>query len=143
MPGFPDDVMLNKAAIIRRCVVRMLEEYAANPELDNYTNVDALTLNIERACQASIDMAMHMTASNKLGVPQSSAEAFLLLAENRYISAQTARSMVAMTGFRNIAIHEYQRMDMDILKAVVQEHYRVFYDFCEELGFTIQRNPND
>ena len=57
MPTPPDDILLNKAAIIERCVRRMLEEASACPHLDDFTHVDALTLNIERACQAAIDMA--------------------------------------------------------------------------------------
>jgi len=60
MPTPPDDVLLNKAAIIERCIRRIREEHAACPALDDSTRVDALTLNIERACQAAIDMAMHL-----------------------------------------------------------------------------------
>jgi len=36
-----DDVLLNKAAIIERCLRRAKSEYAACPELDNYTHTDA------------------------------------------------------------------------------------------------------
>lgn len=56
MPTPPDDILLNKAAIIERCIRRIQEEYHACPDLDNHTHVDALTLNIERACQAAINM---------------------------------------------------------------------------------------
>jgi uncharacterized protein YutE (UPF0331/DUF86 family) len=45
----------------------------------NTTHVNALTLNIERACQACIDLAMHVVAVRRLGIPQSSGEAFTLL----------------------------------------------------------------
>ena len=75
----PDDILINKAAIIERCVRRMIEEAKACPLLDDYTHVDALTLNIERACQAAIDMAMHVIADRRLGVPQSAVDAFSLL----------------------------------------------------------------
>jgi len=79
LPTQPDDVLFNKAAIIERCIRRIHDEYQACPGLDNLTHVDALTLNIERACQAAIDMAMHVTAKQHLGIPQSSAESFDLL----------------------------------------------------------------
>lgn len=71
MPTPPDDILLNKAAIIERCIRRIAEESQACPRYDDFTHVDALTLNIERACQASIDMAMHVVAERHLGVPQS------------------------------------------------------------------------
>lgn len=44
-------------AIIERSLKRMKEEYSFNPKLDNYTHIDALILNIERAYQAAIDLA--------------------------------------------------------------------------------------
>jgi uncharacterized protein YutE (UPF0331/DUF86 family) len=78
MPTPPDDILLNKAAVIERCIRWMHEEFAACPALDNFSNLDTLTLNIERACQAAIDMAMHVVATRHLGIPQSSAEAFAL-----------------------------------------------------------------
>lgn len=60
MPIEPDDVCLNKAAIMERAIRRLREEYAFDPELTNYSHIDALTLNIERACQAAIDLALHL-----------------------------------------------------------------------------------
>mgnify|MGYP000091058574 CR=1 FL=1 len=63
----PDDVMLNKAAVIERSLRRVIEIYRADPELSDMMHIDALTLNIERACQAAIDLAMHVVASKHLG----------------------------------------------------------------------------
>ena len=79
MPIEPDNVVLNKAAIIERSLNRMREEFHSNPELDNYTHLDALILNVERACQAAIDMAQHLVALNHYGMPQSSSDAFILM----------------------------------------------------------------
>jgi uncharacterized protein YutE (UPF0331/DUF86 family) len=141
MPGPHDDVGFNKAAIIARCITRIHQEYEADPDLQDITHVDALTLNIERACQAAIDLAFHIVSSGKLGLPQTSGDAFLLLARTKLIKESTARSMVAMTGFRNIAIHEYQAMDMSILKAVARTHWVSLVTFCEELGFSIGKEP--
>jgi uncharacterized protein YutE (UPF0331/DUF86 family) len=137
MPIQPDSVVLNKAAVIERSVRRMLEEYAANPKLDNYTHIDAMILNIERACQAAIDLAQHMTAIHHAGMPENSAEAFLLLEKQGLICRETAKSMVGMTGFRNIAIHEYQRLDIGILRAIAESEYMSLIDYCRELGVQI------
>lgn len=118
MPIKPDDVALNKAAIIERCIRRIREEYQADPELKNCTHIDALTLNIERACQACIDLAMHIVAARHLGIPQSSGDAFTLLRQADLISPEIEQAMRAMTGFRNIAVHQYQELDMDILRHI-------------------------
>jgi len=115
----------------------MQEEYAANPELDNFTHIDALILNLERACQAAIDMAQHLVALNHLGMPQNSAESFLLLEKSGIISLSAARSMTGMTGFRNVIIHEYQNLNMDILRTIVETEYKSLIEFCREVGVKI------
>ncbi len=56
-----DDLLVNKAAIIERCVARAREEYAANPTgfATDFTRQDAAILNIQRACAAALDMGQH------------------------------------------------------------------------------------
>jgi len=78
-----DDVRLNKAAVIERSLRRVLEIYREDPDLADLLHVDALTLNVERACQAAIDLAMHVVACKHLGMPQRHGDAFRLLADAR------------------------------------------------------------
>lgn len=115
----------------------MLEEFEANPSLDNFTHIDAMILNIERACQAAIDLAQHIVALQHLGMPENSSEAFLALEKRGIISHKTAISMIGMTGFRNVAIHEYQKLDHSILRAIAEKEYLSLIDYCSELGITI------
>jgi len=137
MPTKPDNVVLNKAAVIERALRRMHQEYEFNPTLDNFTHVDAMILNIERACQAAIDLAQHLVAQNHLGIPQSSAELFVLLRKANLLSAETSRAMIAMTGFRNVAIHEYQELEIDILRAIAEKEYKTLISFCREAGVNL------
>ena len=54
-----NDVILNKTTTIERCIKRIHEVYEGNPEnLTDYTKQDSIILNIQRACEASIDLAM-------------------------------------------------------------------------------------
>lgn len=138
MPTTPDDVCLNKAAVIERALRRMREEYAADPGLASWTHVDAMTLNIERACQAAIDMAMHLVARERLGMPQGSADAFRLLEEAGHLTAETSRAMHGMVGFRNIAIHAYQQLDQAVLRHIAEQGWRSVLVFCHELGLRIE-----
>jgi uncharacterized protein YutE (UPF0331/DUF86 family) len=138
MPILPDDVCLNKGAIIERAIRRMQEEYAADPALRSFTHIDALTLNLERACQAGIDMAMHLVARDHLGMPQSSADAFRVLAQAGLISQESCRAMMAMTGFRNIAIHAYQEMDMDVLRKIATVDWQSLVSFARECGLALK-----
>ncbi len=141
MPTAPDNIIHNKAAIIERSLRRVLEEYDRNPELDNYTHIDAMVLNIERACQAAIDAAYHLVAAHHYGMPQTSAEAFELLRQAGVLSPETSRAMIGMTGFRNVAVHEYQALDMEIVRAIATKEYKSLIQFCRELGVRIAVGP--
>jgi uncharacterized protein YutE (UPF0331/DUF86 family) len=138
MPTEFNDISTNKVAIIQRSLNRAKEEYSKNPRLDDLTELDALILNLERACQASIDLAMHLVSIQQLGVPQSSSDAFRILESNKLIQKDTAKSLLGMVGFRNIAIHEYQKLNLDIIHQIMKNEHKVFIQFCEELEFDIK-----
>jgi uncharacterized protein YutE (UPF0331/DUF86 family) len=103
-----NDIVINKIHIIGRCFKRIIEEYEGNPEnLNNLTKQDSITLNIQRACEACIDLAMHIVAEKDLGIPQNSKDAFDLLLKNELINQELVSKLKAMVGFRNIAVHDY------------------------------------
>jgi uncharacterized protein YutE (UPF0331/DUF86 family) len=129
----PDDILLNKGQIIRRCLTRVREEYSANPaNLSNLTKQDSIVVNIQRACEAAIDLAMHFVAKKNLGIPQTSREAFALLETAGILTEDTAKQMRSMVGFRNIAIHNYQELGIEVLQAVIEKHLDDFIRFLEQ-----------
>lgn len=134
----PDNISLNKASIIERCIRRMQEEYEANPSLSNLTHLDALILNIERACQAAIDLAMHIVSIEHLGIPQSSAESFKLLQQAGKIDNKLASRLIGMTGFRNIAIHQYQEIEPGVIHYIMKDGWKDFVIFCKALSIRIE-----
>ena len=137
-PAPPDEVMLNKAGIIERCLRRVAEEYANDPtRLQDFTRQDAIILNLERACQAAIDLAMRVVARDHLGIPQSSAHAFDLLYRSGRVTPDLAQTMHAMVGFRNVAVHQYQTLKLDILQRIVEESHTDLAAFCACLGLKI------
>jgi len=119
----PTDVILNKAHIIERCLRRVYEEYADSPaNLQNITKQDSIILNLQRACEAAMDMAMHQVAERKLGLPQSSRDAFVLLSQNGIIEPELSLRLQAMVGFRNIAVHDYQSVNLAILQGIIENN---------------------
>ncbi len=117
----PDDVLINKAAIIERCVARVREEYGKNPDTfaQDFTRQDAAILNIQRACQAALDMGQHLVRRERLGVPQGAREVFDLLARGGWIPVALAAGLKAMVGFRNIAVHDYQTLQLAVTVAII------------------------
>ncbi|MCL8207327.1 MAG: DUF86 domain-containing protein [Actinomycetia bacterium] len=119
-----DDVVLNKVSTIERCVRRAREEYERDPSsfATDVTRQDAAILNIQRACEAALDLGHHLIRRERLGIPQSSRDVFRLLAEGGWIDAQLADAMKRMVGFRNIAVHDYQALQIPIVVAVIERH---------------------
>ena len=130
-----DDIDLNKAAVIRRCIQLIAEEYRDDPaRLDDFTIQYSIVLNILRACEAAIDLAMHRVALGKLGIPQASRDAFDLLAQNSVISEPCATAMKHMVGFRNIAVHNYQELQQPILLSILKQNLTDFENLLTELS---------
>lgn len=130
-----DDVLLNKAASIERCVARVREEYqaAGTAFAGNFSRQDAAILNIQRACEAALDMGHHIIRHDKLGIPQSSRDVFALLAQANWISAPLSEAMQKMVGFRNIAVHDYQALLLPITVSIITGHLDEFLAFSQAI----------
>jgi uncharacterized protein YutE (UPF0331/DUF86 family) len=126
-----DDVILNKAASIERCLQRIVEEYAGNKQnlVANQTKQDAMVLNLQRACETAIDLAMYVVSQRKLGVPQDSRDAFALLQTAGMLPPDLVQRMQRMVGFRNVAIHEYTRLNLEVVHSIITKQlddFRIF-----------------
>ena len=130
-----DDVLLNKAAAIERCVARAREEYNIDSVsfATNFSRQDAAILNIQRACEAALDIGQHLIRREQLGVPQSARDVFELLAKGKWIESPLAESLKRMIGFRNIAIHEYQSLQLEITVKIITDHLDEFLQFTTEI----------
>mgnify|MGYP001249915153 CR=1 FL=1 len=126
-----DDVVVNKVAIIERCVLRVREEYADDEQnlFVNLTRQDSIVLNLQRACEAAIDLAMHLVRTRRLGVPQETREAFELLRDAGLLDPDLADRMTRMVGFRNVAVHDYRKLDLHIVKSIVTSRLNDFLAF--------------
>ena len=101
------DLLLNKAAIVERCLARIRAQYDKYPSTFpfDYDRQDIAILNILRACQAK------------------------LLREAGMIEPELATRLQRMAGFRNIAVCDYQTMEMPIAIQVIEKHLNDFLDF--------------
>lgn len=122
---------LQKIASIQRSVARAREEFAAAGDAfaEDRTRQDAAVLNILRACETALDLANMLIGEKRLGVPNSSRDAYRLLADAGLITAQLSDRLQRMVGFRNIAVHQYQMLDIAIVKSVLQK------DLDDMLGY--------
>lgn len=127
----PDkDVVIAKTASIQKCLRRIKEITGLNPASLEEINVqDIFVLNLQRAVQSAIDLAAHVIASEGLGVPDTIKDNFLRLEQAGIISNDLSKKLQAMVGFRNIAIHDYQAINVEILKTILSKHLKDLEEF--------------
>lgn len=130
-----DDVLINKAASIERCVARARQEYDKDPTsfATDFTRQDASIFNIQRACEAALDMGQHLIRRERLGVPQGARDVFELLCQGGWVNPALLTNLKNMVGFRNIAVHEYQTLQLPITVAIITKHLDEFLAFSSHI----------
>lgn len=128
------DIVIEKVGNIQRCLKRIADVTEMSPDhLDDINIQDVFVLNLQRSVQACIDLAAHIIAFEGLGLPSSLKEHFDLLIREGIISKDLGEKMIAMVGFRNIAVHEYQNIDKNILKGILQNNLKDIEHFYKKI----------
>jgi len=128
------DVVINKIESLERCILRIKEVYQGNYEnLKDYTKQDSIVLNLQRACELSIDIANYIIAKHKLMLPKTSKAVFEVLLENKILDENISLKMKKMIGFRNIAIHDYRKLDVKIIHSILENNLNDFKDFTDKI----------
>jgi uncharacterized protein YutE (UPF0331/DUF86 family) len=129
-----DDVLIQKLASIDRCLASVRRYVAEDlSRLADTMVLDAVVLNLQRACEQAIDAACREVSRRGLGVPADSADAFTILERESVLSPMVAERMRRMVGFRNVAVHEYRRLDPAVVRTVVEHRLGDFEALCREL----------
>ncbi len=137
-----NDIVINKIQNIQRCVRRAREEYEVDRDgfAANYTRQDAAMLNVVRACETAIDLANYVIRMKKLGIPVSSADSFNLLRNERIIDSRLAERMEKMVGFRNTIVHQYTKIDLCIVEAVIDSELDELVVFADRIREYVNRS---
>ncbi len=119
------DPVLNKKDSIERCVAQIRKYYALPAEIpfeEDFLRQDAISANLQRACQFAIDLANLCIRKKKLGLPKDSADSFMLLVEAGILDLKLAIKLKGMVGFRNVLVHEYRKLDLVLMIEVIETH---------------------
>ncbi len=117
------DVVLEKTGQIQNCIKRIHQKTAGKGEsLEDMDTQDIFVLNLQRAVQTCIDLAAHIVSDEGLGLPDDLRANFILLEKAGIIDTSLSLALQKMVGFRNIAVHEYSLIDIDILKSILMHH---------------------
>ena len=77
---------------------------------------------LQLAAQAALDIASHIVSDERLGEPDTYRELFELLARHRWIEPVLSSKLEDMAGFRNVVVHGYADVDLNVVEDVVKNH---------------------
>ncbi|QSH91316.1 DUF86 domain-containing protein [Treponema medium] len=126
-------VIGEKLLSLNRCLERIKLHVPVNVEAlqSDFDTQDIICLNIQRAVQISVDIAAHILAEQLHEQTPTMAETFLALSRHGLLDSQLASRLAKAVGFRNIAIHEYNTLDMNILYSIITKEIGCFYEFSD------------
>ena len=101
---------------------------AASPDLQ-----DIVVLNLSRAVQICVDLALHTLSGMDQPVPDTMGQAFDPLAKAGRISPDLALRSRKAVGFGSVAVHSYSNSDWAVVYAIATRHLGDFDDFASHL----------
>ena len=101
--------------------------------LRDFDAQDVVILNLTRAVQVSVDIATHILSTTNQPVPSTMAEAFISLERINIISAEIADKMKRSVGYRNVAVHNYDDIDLSITYDIANNHLGDFKEFIKQI----------
>jgi len=91
---------------------------------------------LQLAVEACVDIASHIISDMACRVPTTYADTFRVLEENGILDSGLCESLVNMCKFRNIIVHEYDKVDPGIVVNILKNRLVDFERYRERiLGF--------
>ncbi len=115
-----DPVISAKIESLARCLARVEDRRGESVDelIADLDRQDVVVLNLTRAVQLCVDVAVRATSRAGKPTPDTMADAFADLADEGVLAHDHAARLRAAVGFRNIAVHAYGKLDWNVVHAV-------------------------
>ena len=113
-----------------------LEEYEIISLHDYQTNKKDqrfVERTLHLACECCLDIATHLISRLGLREPKDNKDLFIVLFENRIIAEDVHAAMVKMAKFRNLVVHDYARIEPEVVIGILKTNTGDFKQFAHEI----------
>jgi len=134
--------MAVQTKILQR-LLEQLEEHLLTIERMSFTLEELLSdidiqhlieRRLQLAIETCIDIASHIAAEQKLPGREKASDVFLLLGKYKIIEPKLAENLAKAVGFRNILIHEYAKVDHQLVFRYYQDDLDDLRRFGQEIS---------
>jgi len=131
-----DELVLEKKIdSILRCIQRVESRIPSTKEefIEDLDAQDVIVLNLTRIIQLCVDIAMHVIAQTNIDAPQTMSQSFERLKRLNIVDKNLADKLKKSVGFRNIAVHNYDELDLDLTFDIASKHINDFKSFIKQI----------
>lgn len=134
-------IIEQKIEALRRCIQRIAEKTPpdASHLLHDPDLQDILVLNLTRAVQLCVDIGSHSISTTDEPAPATMGDVFTTLEKLGVISPATSEAMRKAVGFRNVAVHNYEAINWEIVFAICSKFLSDFQRFVAEITIAASR----
>ncbi len=128
-------VLDKKIDAMLRCIDRIETRIPAQKQqfIQDLDAQDIIVLNLTRIIQLCVDIAMHVIAQTNVDAPQTMSQSFSQLEKLNIIDKKLTDKLKKSVGFRNIAIHNYSELDLDLTFDIASKHIGDFKQFIKQI----------
>ena len=143
--------MVDEALILRKLseldqYYSQLKEYEKTTA-DQYSDDWKIQRIIERTLQMMIetcaDIAGHIIADKGFRIPKSYADTFKVLLEEKILDRKLYAVMEKIAKFRNIVVHHYDKVDAEIVTAILKNNLTDFINYKEAIIQFLQKDKTE
>lgn len=129
-------VIDQKLESLRRCLARIQDKLPieATELQNNFDLQDIIALNLSRVVQLTVDIGAHIISTTNMTAPQTMGQTFDVLAQQNVLSVNVADRLRKSVGFRNIAVHNYEAINWQIVHTIVCDHLDDFNQFAKAVA---------
>jgi len=132
-------MMVEQEVLLKRLIsleeyIRDLEE-VKNNSLEEFKSNKILRRYVERtlhiATEACLDIANHIISYEGLREPKDNKDSFGVLMEAKIIMPELAEKFKKMAQFRNVLVHDYIRINPEIVYSILQNNISDIVSFAK------------
>lgn len=129
-------ILAEKIESLRRYIQRIEDKKPDNINLliQDLDLQDILVINLTRAVQLCVDIGSHIISTANKPSPQTMGEVLTTVYELTAISLDTREQLKKAIGFRNIAVHNYEAINWEIVYAICHNSLQNFRRFAQEIS---------
>ena len=123
------DLLAKRLWRVETCVKKLREKSHPEKMEDDDREQSYIERLLQIAIQAALQAGAHVISDQKLGEPPTQRQVFEILGRAGWLAPDLAERLAKMVSFRNILVHDYEDVDLGIVRDIVEHRLGDLLDF--------------